>query len=329
MKIIYALAALFLLSLPSCEQEIVNNPNEVFDDFWTFVDENYIFMEDKNINWDSVYRVYQPLAAQSSSEQQLFDVCSNALLELKDGHSSLQSEFANSPIYDYREGYDIHFSFDVVESSYLSSPSERNGSLYYSKIGSVGYVYFERMNRYGSFNNIVSQMIDEGITGLIIDLRDNGGGDSNPVPKMLSEYVNESTLLGSYIEKPGPGRRDVTQPLPVFANPGNEPIDIPIVALINRNGYSATSYFSAMLSALPNVRLVGQKTGGGAGGNYGYQLINGWIIKVSVSDFLDYNNETIELGVDPDVLIENTESDILSNQDKMLEKAIEVLEELS
>mgnify|MGYP001794404163 CR=1 FL=1 len=326
MKVIYAIAALFLLSLQSCEQETVYNPAEVFNDFWTFVDENYIFFEDKSINWDSIYRIYQPLAAQSSNEQQLFEICSNALLALKDGHSSLKSEFASSPIYDFRDGYDIHFSFNVVESNYLSSPAERDGALYFSKIGSIGYVYFETMNRYGSFNNIVSRMVDEGITGLIIDLRDNGGGDSNPVPKILSRYVSERTLLGSYIEKTGPGRRDITEPLPVFANPGNEQVDIPIVVIINRICYSATSYFSAMLSALPNVRLVGQKTGGGAGGNYGYQLINGWIIKVSVSDFLDYNNETIELGVDPDILIENNEDDILSNQDKMLEKAIELLE---
>ena len=77
-----------------------------------------------------------------------------------------------------------------------------------------------------------------------------------------------------------------------------------------------------MIKSLPNVTLVGQVTGGGAGGHLGYQLSNGWQIRVSVSDFLDKNGQSTEVGVRPDVSITNTLDDIKNGRDIMLEKAI-------
>ena len=79
-----------------------------------------------------------------------------------------------------------------------------------------------------------------------------------------------------------------------------------------------------MAKAIPNFTLVGQVTGGGGGGNAGYELSNGWVVAISVSDFLDVEGNTVELGVVPDIAIENTQEDIQNNRDRMLEKAMEI-----
>ena len=79
---------------------------------------------------------------------------------------------------------------------------------------------------------------------------------------------------------------------------------------------------AAMCKDLPNFTVVGQVTGGGGGGNAGYELSNEWIINVSVSDFVDKDNRSIELGVEPNIKIENTKEDLEIGKDVMLEGAL-------
>jgi len=161
------------------------------------------------------------------------------------------------------------------------------------------------------------------IKRLIIDLRDNSGGDSNDVPELLNDFVDERTYLGSYIEKSGPKRTDETDPIDVFAEPDlNFNFDQDVKILINRKCFSATSYMAAMCKNLINFKLVGQITGGGGGGNAGFELSNGWLVAISVSDFIDKEGRSIELGVEPDVFIENNAADLNQNIDRMLEEAL-------
>ena len=61
---------------------------------------------------------------------------------------------------------------------------------------------------------------------------------------------------------------------------------------------------AAIYRAITGVTLVGQVTGGCGGGNSGYQISNGRIMGISVSDFLDQDSKSIEAGVDPDVIVE-------------------------
>ena len=68
-----------------------------------------------------------------------------------------------------------------------------------------------------------------------------------------------------------------------------------------------------------------QITGGGAGGNLGLEMSNGWLLAVSVSDFLNSNFQSIESGVHPDVSIENEQEHILSGEDVMLQQAINII----
>ena len=77
-----------------------------------------------------------------------------------------------------------------------------------------------------------------------------------------------------------------------------------------------------MAKAVSNVTVVGQITGGGGGGTAGYELSNGWLVSVSVSEFVDTDGKSIESGVEPDVFIENTKEDIEEGRDRMLEAAL-------
>jgi len=321
--IVFVTLALASLS-SACTKEIPFNAEGIFNEFWTFADENYIFFQEKDIDWTAVQDQYLAQIDGTTTEDELFDMMGGALLELKDNHSWIYRPDEYGPYYNYQAGYEIHFDPQLVKEQYVQDSLGQRGQLYWGLLNpEVGYIYWPKFQSYAGFGDIIRTLKDRGIQKLIIDVRGNGGGDSNAVPAMLGDLVQERTYLGAYGEKTGPGHDDVSNPVPIYAEPNPDfNFDLPIIVLTNRDCYSATTYFAAMIKGLPQVTLMGQITGGGAGGNLGYQLSNGWLVAVSVSDFVDKDGLTAENGVAVDVAIENTAADLAAGKDRMLEMAV-------
>lgn len=326
MRYLIAFTLLFMFSNHGFSTKVNPDPKKLFLEFWEFVDKNYIYFEAKKIDWNKIYLQYSSKIDSSTSEDALFELMDAAILELKDGHSIIVKDKKIGSQYNIKNGYEIHFDAQLVKTNYVKDSLGQSGNLYWALLkDNIGYVYLPAFNDFQSFEQVFRIMKEKNVKKLIIDVRGNGGGNSNPVPELLGILVKEKTLLGSYIEKNGPKHADVTKPIGMFAVPNPSfHFDIPIDVLINRSCYSATSYFAGMIKGLPKVRLVGQLTGGGAGGHLGYQLSNGAQLRVSVSDFLDKEGNTVETGVLPDIFIENTAEDIRTGRDKMLEKAMEL-----
>lgn len=326
--ILLSIVALFL---SSCSKEILipttNNPQELYDEFWHHVNDNYIYFDEKKVDWNDVYKTYAKEINTQTSEEELLQAMENSLLALRDGHNLIRTPFRQSKIYNYKEGYNIHFSSKLVEEKYIDGDLKQYQSFLYGKIDDETiYIQIPKMEYIYSLQKLVREQVKEETKNLILDVRNNGGGNSNPVPELLGDFVKEKTLLGSYIEKSGPNREDETAPIPIYALPSEGySFDINVFILINRGCYSATSYLAGMCNQLPRFTLVGQKTGGGGGGNAGFELSNGWTLAISVSDFIDVKGKTIENGVNPHIEIENSEEDILNEQDRMLEKVLELL----
>lgn len=296
----------------------------LFDEFWTFVDENYIYFELKEVNWDEVYSRYSNLISEVTTEEELFTLMESALLELKDNHNRLVKSDRRAKTYDFKKGYSIYHSLEIIEKNYYKTVLGKSGNMEWALLqNNVGYLSFPDFNNVQPLRSVFVNMNEKKVDKFIIDVRGNGGGDSNSIPDLLSILAKEKTLIGSYIEKSGPKHNEVTEWLKIYATPDNDlQFDVPIVVLTDRASYSATSYFAAMIGSFDSVTLMGQITGGGGGGNLGYQLSNGWLVAVSVSDFLDAEGESIENGVIPDVEVSNTLEDIQNGKDVMLERAM-------
>ncbi len=326
---------LFLISVilccSSCSKELFKvapkDQKAIYDEFWTYVDENYIYFKEKEVDWQTVYDTYSPTINEFSTDEALLQAMENSLLQLRDNHNIVKTPFRNGKSYNYMDGYEIHFSKDLVENNYLQDKLQQDNVFEYGYIDEQTlYIYIPKMKNFYYLQKLLRTLITPQIKNLILDTRNNGGGNSNPVPIMLGDFVKEKTYLGGYIEKTGPGHEDETAPLAVYANPSVSVYhDVQVYLLINRMGYSATSYLAAMCKGLPNFTLVGQLTGGGGGGNAGFELSNGWSVAVSVSDFVDKEGRSIELGVEPNIAIENSEEDINNGKDRMLEKVLEQL----
>ena len=305
------------------EEEIDNTPQGNFEALWKIIDEQYCYLDYKQIDWDAIRDKYQPLITPDMSNDGLFEVLGNMLTELKDGHVNLYSASNTARYWDWYLDYPRNYNESIVEQ-YLGRDYRISGGLKYTILeDNVGYI------SYTSFSNGVGEgNLDEALSylmacnGLIIDVRNNGGGNLTYSTRMAARFTNETILTGYIQHKTGPGHSDFSDPEPIYLEPSiNLRWQKPVVVLTNRHSYSATNDFVNAMRYLPLVTTVGDQTGGGAGLPFTSELPNGWTVRFSASPHLDADKQHIEFGIEPDVWVDMTEEDEAQDIDTIIEAA--------
>ena len=305
------------------EEEYDNTPQGNFDALWTIIDEQYCFLDYKQIDWDAVYDRYRPLITPDMSSDGLFEVLGNMLAELKDGHVNLSSASNTARYWNWYLDYPRNFNEALVES-YLGRDYRIGGGASYTILDdNIGYIY------YGDFSSGIGEgNLDEMLlylsicNGLIIDVRGNGGGNLTTATKLAARFTNDKVLTGYILHKTGKGHSDFSDPEPIYLEPSNSiRWQKPVVVLVNRHAYSATNDFINSMRYLPLVTLMGDKSGGGSGLPFSSELPNGWGVRFSASPHLDAKGQHIEFGIDPDAKLDMDADDEARGIDTMIEAA--------
>ena len=312
-KIQFFLLCLVTLSFASCERAFMpsdepSNPVNVFEYLWNKVDQHYAFFDVKGVDWDSVREVYLPMVYDDMDDDSLFRVCAAILNTLEDGHTNLVSSFDashNDSVY-YRMYAHRNINTEVVVLNYLTVNYHTTGSIAHNAIrdGKVAYL------RYSSFMDDISEanlqyLFEErykDCDGVILDLRQNGGGNILNIGLLLSVFDNHKQPLYQTQIKSGKGHNDFTELETVYATDScilKTPYTKPVAVLIDRGSYSATSFFSVCTMAYPNIRLFGDYTGGGLGLPNGGALPNGWTYRFSITRTISLDGGNYENGVPP------------------------------
>ncbi len=329
--------ALFILLLigfvtTSCESykfDFENNPQGNFDALWTILDENYCYFDYKGINWDSIGTSYRARVTPNMSKDALFDLMALMLAELKDGHVNLIATHDISRYWSWKEDYPTNFNSLIIDE-YLSTDYSSASSMKYKILeDNVGYIY------YGSFSSSVSnsglsQILNRMAicNGIIFDVRNNGGGSLVNVERIASRFFNERALVGYISHKVGPGHNDFSDLFPKHLDSSNSiRYQKPIYILTNRGCYSATNEFVSTMKYAHNAVIVGDKTGGGGGFPFSSELPNGWSVRFSTSPTFNADKQHIEFGVEPDVRLDMTPSDINRMRDTYIEYARDKINE--
>lgn len=322
-----AITILCMLSMQSCDSSddfnFQNDPYGNFDALWTILDRNYCFFEYKNIDWDSIRVVYRARITPNIGDDALFKLMGQMLAELKDGHVNLIASHDVSRYWNWKEDFPSNFDMNIIDE-YLSTDYSMASSMKYKILeDNIGYIY------YGSFSNDVSssglnQILSRMAIcdGIIIDVRDNGGGSLTNVERIAGRFFNERTLTGYISHKVGRGHNDFSELYPVYIESSNQVrYQKPVYVLANRGCYSATNEFVSIMKYAPNVTIIGDKTGGGSGFPFSSELPNGWSIRFSTSPTFNAEKEHIEFGVEPDVKLQFDYSDYLQKRDTYIEYA--------
>ncbi len=321
----------FFLSLAfaSCvdEEEFDDTPTGNFEALWKIIDERYCFFdykgEEYGLDWNAVHAKYRARVNDRMSDDQLFEVMADMLAELRDGHVNLSRAADFARYWSWQEDYPANLS-DSLLRRYLGTDYMIASGLQYRVLGdNIGYV------RYESFSDAIGEgNIDEVINrlmlcrGLIIDIRGNGGGMLTNAERLAARFTNEPVLVGYIRHKTGPGHSDFSSMEEQWINPSaNLRWQKPVCVLTNRSVYSAANEFVKYMQRFPQVTIVGDRTGGGAGLPFSNSLPNGWAVRFSACPMYDADGQSTEFGIAPDYSVALTEADFARGRDTIIEFA--------
>ena len=329
---LYILAILIIPALQSCfiddDKNITNDIEGNFEQLWTIVDEHSCFFEYKKIDWASIHTVYYNQLDSIKSTVDFFDLCADMLSELKDGHVNLYGPFDTSHNWSWKEDYPENYDERIVHEHYLNFDYRSSGGMVYKVLPqNIGYIY------YGSFSSTFSEsLLDYILTffeqcdGIIIDIRNNGGGLAGNVDKLACRFTDNEIMTGYSMYKNGPGHNDFSQPRELYLTQSYRiKYTRPVVVLTNRGSFSAANDFVRVMSTLPNVTTIGDTTGGGSGIPVNYYLSCGLIVRLSSNPILNIDGEHTEFGIEPDIKVDMDANAQLTGRDAILDRAIQHL----
>ncbi len=293
-----------------------------FEAFWQTLDQHYCFFDEKQVDWEGVRRKYEPLFDDSIRTQfELFSVLDEMVDTLRDGHINVYAPFNIARYWSWYEDYPTNYDDNLVHDYYL-------GTNYWYTAG-MQYVMYRRDTvayvRYSSFNSAIGATnldyilaLIRNANGLILDIRNNGGGSLTNAVRLAERFATKKTLGGYICHKTGPGHNDFSRPEPLYVGPATDRMmwDAsvrPVVVLTNRHCYSAANNFVQLMRALDGtmtpdsvgqlhpkmIKICGDRTGGGSGLPFESVLPNGWSIRFSACPMTDQDGHSTESGIDP------------------------------
>ena len=308
-------------------EEYPNNPHGNFEVLWKILDEHYCFFQYKEIDWNKIYTEYSQRIDHSMNNESLFMLLNEMLQELKDGHVNLATPFDIGRYWSWFEDYPRNFNANLLDM-YLGSNYAISGGIRYKILeDNIGYLYYKDFSS-GLGEANIDYIIDKIsiCEGIIIDVRDNGGGLLSNVEKLAARFVNEKTLVGYIQHKTGKGHNDFSQPFARYNEPSPRlRYQKPVVVLTNRSCYSATNDFVNAMRYCPNVIIVGDKTGGGSGLPFHSEIPNGWSVRFSACPVFNAEMQQIEFGIEPDIHIDLLKKDLNEGKDTLIETARSIL----
>lgn len=330
-------------TLISCEKydtlkEVNNDFKENYEMFWKIVDEQYCYLDYKNIDWDGVYNEMMPYVERAQTEQQLFNVMEASLDYLRDGHVWMVSPFKSYSCdrYLYDENgvkYPDNFDFEVVEDFYLKETFCTLASgIYFGEIEREGhtfaYIYYRGFeDEWDDKDYQYIEPIVEKADGIILDIRNNPGGSGEAGLTLAANFFTEKTLVGYHALKNGKGHSDFTELKALHVEPSKKHqwADKKTILLTNRQVYSTANLFTCALKQAKNVTQIGGITGGGGGMPMTHYLPNGWLVVFPGNVLFDTNKQHIEGGIAPDIEVNCTDDEFDAGKDAILDEAIKVL----
>jgi carboxyl-terminal processing protease len=215
-----------------------------------------------------------------------------------------------------RPGQDKPFGVEITRAIIVvpSVTSEMlDNKIAYVQIGTFGE------STASDLHNQLAALMVQNPKGLILDLRDNGGGYLDTAISVASEFISSGVIV---TERSGDGTEK-----PYNAIPGGLATNIPMVVLVNGYSASASEIVAGALQDTGRAKLIGETT-------YGKGSVQNWVplssdegaVRVTIARWLTPNGRTIDKeGLTPDIVVAMTADDVKAGRDPQKDAAVQLL----
>lgn len=184
------------------------------------------------------------------------------------------------------------------------------------KIGYIAVSGFETITL-SQFEKAIEDLNTQGMKKMIIDLRNNPGGNLSTVCDMLDIILPEGTIV--YTED----KQNIKE---LFTSDEERQMDIPMAVLVNGNSASASEIFAGAIQDYQKGKIVGTTTFGKGIVQNIYGLPDGTSLKITISEYFTPNGRSIHgKGIEPDVVVEYQYDEANPEADNQLQAAIDCL----
>ena len=177
----------------------------------------------------------------------------------------------------------------------------------------IGYIRLKSFNENSDkqfLKSVKKFEKNSNITGYVLDLRNNPGG-------LLTQAINITDFFlekGEIVSTKG---RKISETRKFFARKGDEIKGKPIVVLINNGSASASEIFAGALKDHKRAIILGESSYGKGSVQSIIPLRNGGGMRLTISKYYLPSGKSIsEVGVTPDILVEEEGDDFLINTEK-------------
>lgn len=325
------------------------DPVAVFEQFWQLFQNRYPFFQLRNLDWNVQYATFRPLVNSSTSDHELFDLLSKMIAPLDDGHVELIAK-AKPPFkarsFNPETKPRFWQTFTKSQRKDLFRVSETNlrengfGNLEkteawilkFSRSRSYGYLRILELEGVGKkkLGRALDSLSNEfnSLKGMIIDIRNNPGGDDDIVLRIVNRFCHEKQVAFRRQTKLGPGDKDLSAVKTWHMKPkGSTQFSGPVVLLTCDSVFSGGEIFALAMKQLHNVTIIGDRTNGIFSYQLERKLVNGWRCHLSYQIYYSPDMECYEgKGVPVDIQVLNTRKDLTNGVDPLITAALKTLD---
>jgi carboxyl-terminal processing protease len=185
----------------------------------------------------------------------------------------------------------------------------------------IGYVALHGFSNPSSeqFHAAIQELLDDGATSFVFDLRDNPGGYIDAANRIASEFIESGLVFTQESASEGVKRWEATgDGLATDTN-------IPVVVLVNNGSASASEIVAAALKERGRATVIGQHTYGKNTVQLWDPLDNGGGVRITISRWFTPDHQSVAPdGVQPDIVVDVPDG-TPPERDLYMERAVQFL----
>ncbi len=186
---------------------------------------------------------------------------------------------------------------------------------------SIGYIAVSEFDlvTFDQYQAALNDLTNQGMKGLVVDLRNNPGGNLSTVCDMVDLMLSKGLIV--YTEDKEGNRQEME-------SDDEHQFGLPLAVLVNGSSASASEIFAGAIQDYGTGKIVGTKSYGKGVVQQIFDLKDGTCVKLTIAEYFTPKGRNIHgKGITPDVEIEYERDEANPEADNQLDKAVEVLKE--